>query len=381
MKKLFNLLTFLGLFIIFCSSSTYAAYSTQDVIFLPKDQTIDESYAVAGSTIKIDGNINGDLYCAGQDIEVNGNINGDIICAGQMLKINGKVAGNVRVAGQNIDINGEVGRNTDTFGQRVNINNNSKLNGELYFAGETIYLNGQVVKKVWGAGKNVNLFGSFFNDVNVHATNFSQNDSAKILGKVYFKKIINNNKANPNTNIVTKNKMMNNDGTSGIFGAVASFLIGLLVIFLMRENIEKSIVVMDEKKMASIGWGMIYLVLTPIILITLMITIVGIPFAILLFLVWMVSFIFAYVYFAIYIGRMIILNYWNDKKDSLVWALLIGIVINSIISVIPVLGGIYNFLILIWALGGMVLAYKTNSETKVKAKTKIKAKAKARGKK
>jgi cytoskeletal protein CcmA (bactofilin family) len=383
MKKLINLLTFLGLFIIF-SSSTYAAYSHQNTIFLPKGQTIEESYVVSGNTIKIDGNINGDLYCAGQDIEINGNVSGDILCAGQMLKINGIVTGNVRVAGQSIDINGEVGRNTDAFGQRVNINNNSKLNGELYFAGETIYLNGMVAKKVWGAGNNVSLFGSFNNDVNIHATNLSQNNSAKILGKVYFTKIVKNSgntNINKNTNIVAKNRMMNNNGMPGIFGGIASFLIGLLVIFIMRKNIEKSIAMMEEKKMASIGWGILYLILTPLALITLMITIIGIPFAILLFLVWMVSFMFAYIYFAVYVGRTIILKYWTDKKDSLVLALLIGIVINSLLSMIPVLGGIYNFVILVWGLGGMALAFKTNPEVKEKVKVKAKVKAKARSKK
>jgi len=93
MKKLSQLFAwiipaFLFISLALSPSSAFFAQSGESLV-LPKDKKIDEAAFLAGSSLTINPDINGDLFCAGADIIINGNVKGDIICAGQSIKING----------------------------------------------------------------------------------------------------------------------------------------------------------------------------------------------------------------------------------------------------------------------------------------------------
>ena len=98
------------------------------------------------------------------------------------------------------------------------------------------------------------------------------------------------------------------------------------------------------------------LVLTPIVIVLLLITLVGIPLAILVGLLFAVYLLLAKVIFGIALGRLI-----NDKanwKLSLYWAATIGIVVADLIIFIPIIGWIVGVFALLWSFGALMLASK-----------------------
>ena len=108
----------------------------------------------------------------------------------------------------------------------------------------------------------------------------------------------------------------------------------------------------------SFGWGIIALLLTPIIVVILLITIIGIPLSLILLALWLVALCLSKILAGILVGRSLLNNYWPKKKDSLISAMIIGIVIAYLIFSLPIIGGFISLLAMLWGLGGIMLSLK-----------------------
>jgi hypothetical protein len=106
---------------------------------------------------------------------------------------------------------------------------------------------------------------------------------------------------------------------------------------------------------ASMGWGLIVLILTPIVVFILLITIIGIPLSLMLLAFWILMMYPAKILAAIAIGRKLAalkfmpLNFHH----SLIAATVIGVVICWFVFSIPIIGWILCFLAFIWGMGGI----------------------------
>lgn len=115
---------------------------------------------------------------------------------------------------------------------------------------------------------------------------------------------------------------------------------------------------MLAKVWPSLGLGVLALLLTPIIVIILLITIIGLPLAFILFALWLIAIYASKILVGILIGRDLINNYWPKQKDSLILAMIVGIIIASLIFALPIIGRIVSLLAMLWGLGGIMLALK-----------------------
>ena len=112
---------------------------------------------------------------------------------------------------------------------------------------------------------------------------------------------------------------------------------------------------------ASLGWGILALLLTPLIVIILLITIIGIPLSLILLALWLIALFVSKILVGILIGRSLLNNFWLEKKDSLILAMIIGIVITYLIFALPIIGFPVSLLAVLWGLGGIFMALKKQS--------------------
>jgi cytoskeletal protein CcmA (bactofilin family) len=364
------------------------AVKSDNNIYLPKDQVIEGSYYVAGQSIVIDGKIKGDLFCAGQTINITGSIDGDVLCVGENIVVKGDVGGNIRIAGSYLNIENSVTKNVSAFGVDVNLGQDAVVGGEMLNISANSKILGKISKDLYGVGGNLFIDGEIggniryrldkdvrklrqSNNLAERGSNLILADGAIVSGDVVYTAI---QDASVAANAKVAGKIIRNEqkiaitkhasGPSllySVFYKIFGLLvIGLTLLSLWHEQIKKITDKMLENIPAVFGWGAVVLFLTPIVFILLLFTVIGIPLAIIILLIWIIAILIAKVLTGIFLGRSIVEKLWQNQKDSLSWAMVIGIVVSGILFSLPIFGWVFSLVALLWGMGGIWLYLKKN---------------------
>ncbi|MDD5032214.1 MAG: hypothetical protein PHR36_04210 [Patescibacteria group bacterium] len=362
------------------------AVKTGDSVYIAEGEVIEGSLYAAAANITVDGTVKGDVICAGQTINIKGVVDGDVICGAQSVNINGQVGGNVRVVGDSVNLGGKIARNVNAFGASIILAKNAEVGWDMLIAGATAEIRGKVGSDLYGACPKVTIGGEIGKDVRIRLNDriraekkgisYQKNgelltisEGAKIGGNLTYtggKEAVISDKASvagevkQNLPKVEKAKKFMFIGWfwGRLYSIFASLVIGLVLISLWRKQIVELTNRMLKKVGVSIGWGAVVMFLTPIIAILLICTLIGLPLALILLGVWIIAIFMAKILAGIMIGRMVLEKFWIKKKDSLIWAMIIGIVICWFIFSIPFVGWILALVALWWGLGGIWLYFK-----------------------
>lgn len=357
--------------------------SAQKIVVLPKDEVINEDYFAFGDTVTISGTVNGDVYAAGGRVLVEGIINGDLLAAGGDINVRGTVSNDVRVVGGQITISGEVGGNlTSVGGGAVNINDSAKISGSLVAGSGALSLFSPIGK---GATLGVGdaIIGSTINgNVKAGVGQLTLSPNSQINGNLtYWSDVkaqiqegaqIEGETIHNLPPLETKKEGLDIAGKlKGInlalklISLVSAFIIGLLLIKLFPRHTQNTADSIVTRPLPNLGMGLLAIILTPILFIILAITIVGIPIAIILLITLFVTIYFSKIYVALAFGQKA-LNSLGQKAKS-VWALLLGLIIYGVITLIPVIGQIIIILTVL-AGTGAILIEKKRTYTQLKSK-------------
>lgn len=373
-KLLASLLSVL-LFLAFFSGSAHAVYfSSGNSLVLPKDKEINETAFIAASDLVVDANINGDLLCAGQNITINGNIKGDILCASQSIRVNGNVDGDVRVVAQTVEINGLVTRNVYALSQSLTAAKFSNIKGDTFFGVQNVDLRGSLGRDLAGLGETVNISGSLLRNAKVTAMKIAVIDPAKIGGD--FEYFMDNtgsvsvNQKNIKGNIIRheiarkempQKEVKETSATAMVMGKVfwmiSSLLLGFAFLYFFRSSVQKRVSVITSRPFITGLIGFAFLFLTPIVFCLLLVTVIGAPLAFVLLLEYIVSIILASITPTIMIGEWLIKLLSKKKAVGYSWPLVVGTIAVGLLFLVPVIGSIAGFLLLLVGLGATFQSY------------------------
>lgn len=308
-------------------------------VMLEQSKTVNGAYYAAGDTITIAGTVNGDLYCAGRTIVVTGTVDGDVFCAGQNVKVAGKVSGDIRVAGQTVTVDG-TSQNVTAFGDVVDVAKTAVMARDLNGASNTLTVDGKVGRDVTLGGNTVTILGSVGRDVGVATRNLSISDGASVAGWVRYE--------SPNTasiaegsvkgevkftRVEEKEQVSNSQGA-----AVASFLYGLLAFIVFSLGlaliVPKHVHAIGSLGITQLGMsilaGIAVVFATPILLLFIGFTVVGIPLALFFGVLWILILALSGTMFAYYIGRLLL----RSRVDNILLTMLVGASILAILLAI-----------------------------------------------
>ena len=349
-----------------------------DTIYVGPDETIEGNFYVAGQTINIDGKITGDLFCAGQSINIRGEVEGDVICIGQAIDVSGQVNGSVRTAGNTINIRGNIAHNLQMFGATLTMNPEATVGWDALIGSANADIGGKIGRSLHGGVANGMISGEINGDVNLSIDSQRPDRSGLIISD---RAIINGDLTytdrndavigNPASVVGSITKNLPKEKTTKkdfmavwawgkLYSIFASLVIGLVLISLWRKPIIEITNRMLKKPGKTIGWGIIVMFIAPILAVILIFTLIGIPLAIILFSLWILALYLSKIIVGILIGRNILENIWKKKKDSMTWAMIIGIIISWLIFSIPLIGWIFSLIAIWWGLGGLWLYLKND---------------------
>lgn len=349
-----------------------ADFRTDTTITIGAGEVIDDDLYLLGTTIVINGTVNGDVFAAGTDVTVNGTVNGTASLAGESVTIGGSIANDARVATNSFVMSGSVGEDLLLLGNTNTIDSVASIGRDLILTVSSLTMNGTVERRVAGVAETVTLNGSVGAEFDLTLESLVITDDASIGGDLTYR--------SPNeAEIATGAEIGGNvshtmDDTADMgvdfdtgfsFDSVAFGIAGLIMtavygtVFLLvfpRLTLAASNQLLENPLM-SVGMGIVFLIVVPIVSILAMITVIGLPLGIIALILYGIALFSAQVFVGMTIGRLI-LSFVSDGNRRLIqfFGLLVGLLILYGISFIPYLGSWAPLIVIILGLGGLMLA-------------------------
>jgi cytoskeletal protein CcmA (bactofilin family) len=342
-------------------------------IIVPAGTVIEGDYAAAGETVQISGTVNGDVYAAGRDVLVDGVINGDLLAVGGMITVSGAVSENLRAAGGHIVISGTIGRNSTIAGANVEITQAAMLQGELLAAAGDMGVEGRIARNARMAARDATVSARIGGSLTVAAKSVrlasnavvekhfrywsvadaSIDQQATVLGRVIREQVPESLTAWNGGRLLAALWF-----SLALINFTSTLVLGLLLIHLFPTNTERIASTMAQRPAASFLWGVTVCMLTPILAAVLMMTVIGIPLGVLLLALYLMSLYVARIYVMACAGQQLVA--WSSRPIQLSWAFVSGLVLYTVLKLIPIVGAFVSLSAVLFGTGATVLANRTN---------------------
>ena len=341
-----------------------------DTVIIASGDVIDDDLYAAAGKIVINGTVNGDVLCIGETITVDGTIHGSITAIGATVVIGGEITHAVRAVGGNIDIKGNVGKDVMVAGDDVDIEDTAAIGRDLAFAVRKIRVDALIDDSIKGAGRTADFNSEVGGDVEIEIEKLTLEPTANIQGNLIY---ISKNEAIilPGARIggtTTHNMPATREPTIprsvNVWVRVIAFLMTLVtggLIILLAPNRARAVAVsIKQKPLQSLGWGALIFFATPIAVIIALITIIGIPVGLAGIVGYIIALYLSQIAVGLFLGYWI-LGFFNkvESRGILLGAFALGLVILTLIQLIPYVGPILGLATIIFGIGAMAMSQKT----------------------
>ncbi|PIR97224.1 MAG: hypothetical protein COT91_02520 [Candidatus Doudnabacteria bacterium CG10_big_fil_rev_8_21_14_0_10_41_10] len=321
------------------------------------------------ATVDVSGTVEGDVMTAGAQVDISGTVEGDILSAGGQVDISGDAGQDVRLVGGNVFYSGTTKQNFSAFGGNVRLSTDSMISGNAYIGGGNVELKGVIIGNVKaGSGKLV-VAGEIGGDLVVYADEISVRDGAIIKGNfTYYSKIEANISEGATIGGAIEKKNAKPTGSSSNFDKGKGFLFGFFIWRLLaalivalvfwqifRDKIKKALDDGNNSCWKKIGTGLVLMIVTPIAAIIAMVTILGLPIGLIGMGLYLIGTYLGMILGVVLFGNWIVkLIKLPEKGDGFPWmSYFVGMIVLSVISVVPLIGAVASFLILSWGVGSL----------------------------
>lgn len=347
--------------------------------YIKQGDKVDGGLYSAAEAVRIEGEVDGDVYCAGQTVVITGKVNGDINCAGDSLTFSGQATGDVRLFGATISIMGKIDGDAILLGQSINIESSAVIARDLTAASERLVFNGKAGRDFVGGAKDATINGSIGRNLQGEYEVLRIASGSSVGGFVHYGSLNDAKIDGKVTGEVKRFEPAFYEGqrasmATNFFWVVASMLAWTLLTALalsviLPKKLEQ-VTGIDTKQAVFAGAiGFMALFIAPILAVTLMITIVGLPLGLALLLSWIVLIIISSGVTSRYIARVAFAN----QPMSPILATLASAAILGIIFVIPIINIIAMLLSTAFGIGALIYSLRGQYDKKVGKKLSAKS--------
>mgnify|MGYP006271470351 CR=1 FL=1 len=318
-----------------------------------------EDIYLAGEQVRIDAAVQGDVVAAAEDLVVAGEVGADLIGAAETLRVEAAVADDVRLAGATIDVNAPVSGHAVAAGERVTVRGD--IGDSLWAAGAEVRIEGSVGAGLRAAGEAVVIAGRVDGDAQIAGGTVRLTPEAHIAGDLIYRSETELEMAD---GAVIEGDIRREAAPWEEVGAPSwipalIFWIGIAVLMLllyalMPRLLHNSATALAARPGPVVGWGFGLLLLVPIAVAVTLLSGVGTVVGI--------TVLFAYLT-ALLLGTavglaaltLLILSRLAAPGELNTALNMLGLVgaslLTFLIGLIPVLGGIWWFVVLVSGLG------------------------------
>lgn len=330
---------------------------------LPASETVNTDLFVFANFARIDGTVNGDLFVWSNEVEINGHVTGDVITFAREARVNGTVDGNIRSYAQTLNINGSVGKNVLTGCELFEMASTGKVGGSLTLGGANAMIAGSIGRDITAAAGDATLNGSVGGEVKLRGDNLHIGPNANVKGALSYRgrsPASVDPQAKLASPLVFTQLKTGPDYASWAYYRhriefwAAAFLFGLVLLLLIPRFFASGLQA-SKNFLPSIGFGVLFLIATPIAAAIVCLTFVGLGVGITTFILWLIAVYAAQVFVASWLGDILLGS--AIGTGALLGRLALGLAIIQGLEMVPYhIGAIVHFVVLCWGLGAIVMA-------------------------
>ena len=325
--------------------------------------SVNDDYYAAGGTVTIDADVKGDVTAAGGTLVIGNRVRQDVMVAGGTVTVRGQVQDDVRAAGGDVTIDAKVGDDALVAGGNIMLTSNSTVGGDAMFAGGVVNINGTVNGDLRAAGGNVTINGTIHGNVDLEADQVVISSSARIDGNLNYR--------SPDKGRISKDAAIRGKTSYTLseryhphpaarFLSVITFSVAGIVLLLVFPGFTQA----TSSRMATqfwknLGLGFALLVATPVAVILLLVSFIGVWVGFPLLAIYLVALILAYILAAFYVAGVGAkwVHFETGSRGRMIVALVAALLVLTALRFIPVLGGLITFLLMLTALGAMAFQF------------------------
>jgi len=343
-----------------------ATFKVGENYYLNSGSAINDNLYAVGGNVSIVGITNGDLFTAGSNVLISGPVYADLMAAAGGLNVSGKVSGDMRLVGGNVNITSSAGGELIVAGGQVSIMSGSVVNGDVKIAGGVINYSGTAGKGVVIKGNKVYINGTIEKDLSITAREITLGSGALVKGNFdyYSPKEATTEQGAVIRGAVNfhKTEMPAKKQSLGFFFGLFTlallvktlmFVVASLAVFYLARTHVKSIV----KEASSNFWkeagrGFVLFIVAPVAIIISFVTIIGITLGLVALFVYLALVTMAAV-IAVLLFAQLTLKYIFKKENYELnwWVVILAVLALGLISLIPFVGCLFVFIIVLAALG------------------------------
>ena len=313
------------------TNSVQAQEPGGDVFLLGQNYTLESDETLDGSLAVIGGNV---------DIQKDATVNGDIALIGGNLKLDGNVNGNVALIGCNLTISGEIDGDIVLIGGQALLTETAVVNGDI------VTMGGQVTQE-----PGAQVSGEIVN--NAPPINIPDVPNIPNVPDVPGIPDI------PNTPDVSVSVNPFWDVANVIGRALAVAAIGMLLTLFLQPQLERVGDTIARQPVLAGSFGLLTLVVAPLVFVILVVTLILIPVALIVAFVIPLAWLFG----IIALGQEVGERFTNAINQTWAPVLATGfgtfllLLVGGFVGLIPCVGWLLPFLVGLIAIGGVAMTW------------------------
>jgi len=332
-----------------------------EFVTVAANETVDDSLAAAGNTVRIEGVINGDLLAFGRTVEIRGTVKGDLVSFAKRTVVSGTVEGRIFNFSESLDLDGPLGHNLYGFAQNLRVNDRGSVGEGIVAAAGDITIEGEVKRSVdiLTSGR-AEVSGSIGRDLNISGVSLTLTNTARVGGNLSARvRELTRSHIADGATIAGKRdiqvKVRQSQFTRPRFyfhqaiWFAAAMLVGSLGLFLFPGFFRATSQAVGSGWL-SLGLGVAVLAGAPVVMVVAAITLIGFPISLMLFAVYLAAIYLAKIWVGALLGRMLLKPSGATRGDWML-ELLVGLLILTIVGFIPYLGVLVRLSVVCLGLG------------------------------
>jgi len=337
-----------------------------ELVIVEQDEVHEGWLFAAGETVSIQGTVNGDVYAAGGRILVKGIINGDLLAAGGELIISGTVSDDIRMAGGTLTINGDVRGDATVTGGSITVGEGGSVGGNILAAGGLVTIEGSIGRNARVGAGEMRVTGSIGGDLDFGGGSLSLLSGSRIEGDVVLlvddQEQVSIHEGVVGGSVKWQSEESEEDDAAGfspfhilmkVHWALALLLLGLIISVLFPEATNRMGLAVTGRPWHAMGWGLLTVVVFPVVAGFLLVTIIGVPLGLTLLAFFFFLLYVAQVVAGVAAGQLILRK--TDLQGAALFGLVaLGIIGIQLLSFIPFLGYLVCAVAVTAGLGGIL---------------------------
>ncbi|MDQ7858509.1 MAG: polymer-forming cytoskeletal protein [Armatimonadota bacterium] len=326
-------------------------------------ETVADDVYAAGPWVVVGGRVRGDLIAAGGHVDHAGQVDGDLVAAAGTVTASGRVGAAIRLVGGNVILRGAVGGDVVAAAGTLLLVETAEVARDMAVVGGTITLMGTVGRHARLAAERVEIGGTIVGDLSVTAAEIALAPTALVRGNVLYR----SNRPivmAPGARVLGRVEQLTYpprpappQGTLralriglGIADFVWMLVVALVLVALAPSVVQATADVLRARPWASLGWGALLLVATPVAVVVLFVMVLGIPVGMLLVVAQVLGLFVSHAAAGLAFGQAV-----APRLGSRYAAVALGVAVVAVLTSLPFVGWLLRLVVVALGFGAVVL--------------------------